>query len=275
MTSLLAFGRRCHPASSVFLLASSLDFLQGTFEKIHLHRLLGEHSLQLVDLLTVGRRVRAGPRGIFSRLDCLEFNAPLVQASPVTPSSSANSLTSSQLLRRSTAIRWNFREYRFRFTLQPFPCKVCPSWLSHFKGAVHVAHAQTQNLFFQPPTYPGFGQIVTADFDNDGKPDLVAADGTVLLGNGDGTFRQGTLWSITGLAYGAGNIATGDFNGDGKADLLVFSSTFLYVLLGNGDGTFKAAIRTNMGAAASSVIAVDVNGDGKADVLAIGAGELF
>jgi len=138
MTSLLAFGRRCHPASSVFLLASSLDFLQGTFEKIHLHRLLGEHSLQLVDLLTVGRRVRAGPRGIFSRLDCLEFNAPLVQASRVTPSSCANSLTSSQVLRRSTAIRWNFREYRFRFTLQPFPCKVCPSRLSHFKGAVHV-----------------------------------------------------------------------------------------------------------------------------------------
>jgi hypothetical protein len=35
MTSFLAFGRRCHPASSVRL-ASSLDFLQGTFEKIHL-----------------------------------------------------------------------------------------------------------------------------------------------------------------------------------------------------------------------------------------------
>src|SRR6266550_7811051 len=85
MTSLLAFGRRCHPASSVFLLASSLDFLQGTFEKIHFHRLLGEHSLQLMDLLTVGRRVRAGPRGIFSRLDGLEFNAPLVQASPGHP----------------------------------------------------------------------------------------------------------------------------------------------------------------------------------------------
>src|SRR5438034_4508930 len=56
----------------------------------------------------------------------------------VTPSSCANSLTSSQVLRRSTAIRWNFREYRFRFTLQPFPCKVCPSRLSHFKGAVQL-----------------------------------------------------------------------------------------------------------------------------------------
>ncbi len=29
------------------------------------------------------------------------------------------------------------REYRFLFTLQPFPSKVCPSRLSHFKGAVH------------------------------------------------------------------------------------------------------------------------------------------
>jgi hypothetical protein len=28
-------------------------------------------------------------------------------------------------------------EYGFRFTLQSFPCKVCPSRLSHFKGAVH------------------------------------------------------------------------------------------------------------------------------------------
>src|SRR5260370_27577731 len=60
----------------------------------------------------------------------------------VTPSSCANSLTSSQVLRRSTAIRWNFREYRFRFTLQPFPCKVCPSRLSHFKGAVHREREQ-------------------------------------------------------------------------------------------------------------------------------------
>jgi len=32
-------------------LASSLDFLQGTFEKIHLHRLLGQQPLQLPHLL--------------------------------------------------------------------------------------------------------------------------------------------------------------------------------------------------------------------------------
>lgn len=138
-----------------------------------------------------------------------------------------------------------------------------------------AVHAQTQNLFFQPPTYPGLGQIVTADFNGDGKPDLVGVDGTVLLGNGDGTFKQGTSWSIAGLANGGGIIATGDFNGDGKPDLLLSSSTVLYVLLGNGDGTFQKAIATNIGATVNSLIAVDVNGDGRTDVLAMGAGELF
>ena len=65
------------------------------------------------------------------------FTRHLYRHRRVTPNSCVNSLTSSQVLRRSTVTRWNFREYRFRFTLQPFPCKVCPSWLSHFKGAVH------------------------------------------------------------------------------------------------------------------------------------------
>jgi hypothetical protein len=34
----------------------------------------------------------------------------------VTPSSLASSPTLSQLFMRSTAMRWNFREYRFRFS---------------------------------------------------------------------------------------------------------------------------------------------------------------
>jgi len=39
MTSLLGSGRRCHFARAAVALASSLDFLQGTFEKIHLQGL--------------------------------------------------------------------------------------------------------------------------------------------------------------------------------------------------------------------------------------------
>ena len=42
------------------------------------------------------------------------------------------------------------------------------------------SYAQSANPFFVPPTYPGNGQTVTADFNGDGKPDLIFADGTVF-----------------------------------------------------------------------------------------------
>ena len=127
-----------------------------------------------------------------------------------------------------------------------------------------TADAQSPSLFFVPPSYPGNGQTVSADFNGDGKPDLVAADGTVLLGKGDGTFTTGIPLSVPGSL-----IATGDFNGDGKPDVLIvsFSSTNLYIFLGNGDGTFRTPVITNMGTSLSSVVVADLNGDGKLDVL--------
>ena len=42
----------------------------------------------------------------------------------VTPNSSASRRTFSQVLMRWTAFHWNFREYRFRFTLLSSPSKV-------------------------------------------------------------------------------------------------------------------------------------------------------
>ena len=131
-----------------------------------------------------------------------------------------------------------------------------------------AVQAQTQNLFFVPPTYPGTGQIVTADFNGDGKPDLVSGDGTVLLGKGDGTFTTGTpLAGFQGQVVG-----TGDFNGDGKVDLVVMNSTNLDIFFGNGDGTFQAPVITNIGTGLGSVVVADVNGDGKPDVLGIAPG---
>jgi hypothetical protein len=119
-------------------------------------------------------------------------------------------------------------------------------------------------------------QIVVADFNGDGIPDLAviaAADTStvdILLGNGDGTFTaETTNPPISGIPS---HIATGDFNGDGKTDLAVTENAgTIAILLGNGDGTFAASGSVNSGISGSPIAVADFNGDGKLDI-AVAAG---
>jgi FG-GAP-like repeat len=118
--------------------------------------------------------------------------------------------------------------------------------------------------------------IAVVDLNLDNKKDLaVAFHGDIpslqpggislLLGNGDGTFR-----SITGLAstdYPTGIVA-GDFNSDHNPDLAISNdSGFVSVFLGNGDGTFRSAGNYDVTGDALSISAGDFNGDGKQDLL--------
>ena len=127
--------------------------------------------------------------------------------------------------------------------------------------------AQAQVSFFQSPTYAGSGNVLVADFNGDGKPDILTSDGTMTLGNGDGTFKLGT--SVSGASYSTPVLAVADFNGDGKPDVLEQGLGTLLVLLGKGDGTFQAPISTASGASLVAVAATDLNGDGKADVVGV------
>jgi len=121
------------------------------------------------------------------------------------------------------------------------------------------------------PVGTGPFDVKLADFDHDGKLDLVVANSTAntittLLGNGDGTFVFGSSSPAT-LTPDA--IAVADLNRDGNLDLAVsnFDANVVTILLGNGDGSFAPAIsipaRAGLG-----IVAADFNHDGNLDLAA-------
>src|SRR6266852_5140189 len=89
--------------------------------------------------------------------------------------------------------------------------------------------AQGQDVSFIAPLHFDAGRnpasIAAADFNGDGVPDLAVANSarphqgvSVLLGNGDGSFRAGEdLVALDAPVF----VAVADFNGDGVQDLVV------------------------------------------------------
>ncbi len=99
---------------------------------------------------------------------------------------------------------------------------------------------------------------------------------TVMLGNSDGTFKNGVTYPIAGNYSVAA--AIDDVNGDGNLDIVAVSGDQqISVLLGNGDGTlqtaqsFAAPSLPGYTSAASTpivgLITADLRGIGKKDII--------
>jgi hypothetical protein len=147
-------------------------------------------------------------------------------------------------------------------------------------GNISILLGKGDGSFESPVSYPVVGVLVlAADFNNDGKADLVTRPTTtslaVLLNNGNGTFQTAQTYAIPHPLVRV--FSTGDFNGDGKLDLFAYgrstnvdSARFISVLLGKGDGTFQSPINSNgnwgQGSGPYAITTGDFDRDGKVDV---------
>ena len=133
-------------------------------------------------------------------------------------------------------------------------------------------------------TMSGFESIpqrcfASGDIDGDGVLDLVGGlwiqnRVLTLLGNGNGTFRNGPSFTTLGPPR---DLALADFNRDGRLDLAipVFGGG-VAVHAGRGDGTFGGGVEHLGSSQFRAAAAADMNGDGNLDLLAAGAhGESF
>lgn len=110
--------------------------------------------------------------------------------------------------------------------------------------------------------------IVTADLNLDGINDMAIADpadGTVrvLIGMGDGTFKEGETIAVDEPTA----LVVGDFNGDHRADLAVAAASGnVFIFLGLGNGEFQQDSQYWVGDSPSAMVAGDFNGDGRAEL---------
>jgi hypothetical protein len=131
--------------------------------------------------------------------------------------------------------------------------------------------------------------VATGDLNGDHKLDLVFADGTgagtttgtseltVLLGNGDGTFRLGGHYASPGTpgadTLNPEDIFLADLNNDGKLDAIISNyDQNINVFIGNGNGTFQPGAGYTTGEYPRGLAFADVNGDGITDIIVCNIG---
>lgn len=153
-----------------------------------------------------------------------------------------------------------------------------------------IGAPETTVTFVNAPNSPlqisnlsdGVVGLAVADFNEDGKPDLVVTANWkvyVFLGNGNGTFAPASdsPLPVPSPPYDdlpspdTGPVVAGDFNNSGHLGLAVgeFQNEAAVIYSGNGDGTFvtsSAAFANAFGMPLSGIQPADFNADGNLDL---------
>lgn len=139
--------------------------------------------------------------------------------------------------------------------------------LACFAAPAHAYYPEWPRTYFG--AHPLSNTFLAADFNSDGRPDLVARTNvhTVLLSltKADRTFAAPvTIYTGTYLS----DMIVGDANGDGKTDVVVSdtATNTLVMLPSNGDATFGSPVTTTLTIAPTEIASADFNDDGDVDL---------
>jgi FG-GAP-like repeat/FG-GAP repeat len=141
-----------------------------------------------------------------------------------------------------------------------------------FFAATGSAQAQFTQEGLPYPTGNAPYNTYAADFNGDGRPDLVTSNGdaqsvSVFLRQAGGGFaaEAGSPFTLPGATS---NGTIGDFNGDGRPDLAItdIQGTGVVIALRNPVGGFTQEANVPLGGQLGAVGAGDFNQDGKLDI---------
>jgi len=145
--------------------------------------------------------------------------------------------------------------------------------------SIQFSSSAMPGLSLRPSLPAGYipSAVATGDFNGDGNPDFVVANGGdstlwIYFGKGDGTFDLPIILPIT-MGQAPMWIATGDLRGIGRTDIVVAEadSNSVGVFLNNGNGTFAESSIVLPDSVYTLAVA-DYNHDGKLDIVAATSG---
>ncbi len=145
---------------------------------------------------------------------------------------------------------------------------LCAALLACMAAPAHAYYPEWPRTYVGP--HPFVSTFMTADFNSDGRPDVVArttTSHTVLLSlaRADRTFAPAvTIYTGTYLS----DMIVGDANGDGDTDIIVSdtATNSLVMLPSNGDATFRTPVVTALTMAPTEIASADFNDDGDVDL---------